>query len=76
ARIKKSPAPFVHAATKAIRQFFWEGYALFVAAYRSAAERLMAGDSAPPFPIGCFFPPALPFVGGSWVGREGVTTTA
>ena len=63
ARIKKSPAPLVHAATKAMRQLFWEGYALFVAAYRSAAERLKAGDAAPPFPAGCF-PPALPFVSG------------
>ena len=62
-RIKKSPAPFVHAATKAMRQFLWEGYALFLAAYRSAAERLKAGDPAPPFPAGCF-PPALPFVAG------------
>jgi hypothetical protein len=62
-KIKKSPAPFVHAATKAMRQFLWEGYALFVAAYRSAAERLKAGDPAPPFPVGCF-PPASPFVGG------------
>ena len=62
-KIKKLPAPFVHAATKAIRQFLWEGYALFVAAYRSAAERLKAGDTAPPFPVGCF-PPALPFVSG------------
>lgn len=63
AKIKKSPAPFVHAATKAMRQLLWEGYALFVAAYRSAAERLKAGDTAPPFPVGCF-PPALPFVSG------------
>jgi REP element-mobilizing transposase RayT len=63
ARIKKSPAPFVHAATKAMRQLLWEGYALFLAAYRSAAERLKAGDPAPPFPAGCF-PPALPFVSG------------
>jgi hypothetical protein len=62
-RIKKSPAPFVHAATKAMRQLLWEGYALFLAAYRSAAERLKAGDPAPPFPAGCF-PPALPFVSG------------
>ena len=62
-RLKKSPAPFVHAATKAVRQFLWEGYALFLAAYRSAAERLKAGDPASPFPAGCF-PPAMPFVGG------------
>jgi hypothetical protein len=60
-KLKKSPAPFVHAATKAMRQLLWEGYALFLAAYRTAAERLKAGDTAPPFPAGCF-PAALPFV--------------
>ena len=62
-KIKKSPTPFIHAATKAMRQLLWGGYALFVAAYRSAAERLKAGDPAPPFFVGCF-PPALPVVGG------------
>ena len=62
-KIKKSPAPFIHAATKAMRHLLWEEYALFVAAYRAAAERLKAGDTAPPFPEGCF-PPALPFVSG------------
>jgi REP element-mobilizing transposase RayT len=60
-RIKKSPAPFVHAASKAMRQFLYESYALFVAAYRAAAEKLRAGDPAPGFPAGCF-PPALSFV--------------
>lgn len=62
-RPKKSPAPFVHAATKAARLGFREAYALFVAAYREAAERLRKGDRTAPFPRGCF-PPALPFVGG------------
>ncbi|HYO14589.1 MAG TPA: hypothetical protein VE685_15445 [Thermoanaerobaculia bacterium] len=62
-KLKKSPAPFVHAATKAMRRALWESYATFVAAYRDAAERLRAGDPDPPqFPAGCF-PPALPFVG-------------
>jgi hypothetical protein len=36
---------------------------LFVAAYRTAAEKLQRGDPNPVFPLGCF-PPALPFVGG------------
>jgi hypothetical protein len=64
-KIKKSPAPapFVHAATKATRQFFYGIYAEFVAAYRTAAEKLRAGDPKPGFPVGCF-PPALPFVSG------------
>jgi hypothetical protein len=62
-RPKKEPAPFVHAATKAARLVFREAYALFVAAYREAAEKLRKGDRAVLFPIGSF-PPALPFVGG------------
>ena len=61
-KIKKSPAPRFHAATKARRRELYEGYAWFVAAFRTAAEKLKAGDPAPPFPRGCF-PPALPFVG-------------
>jgi hypothetical protein len=62
-RPKKGPAPFVHAATKAARLAFREAYALFVAAYREAADKLRQGNRAALFPIGCF-PPALPFVGG------------
>jgi hypothetical protein len=46
-----------------MRQVFYEGFALFVAAYRTAAEKLQRGDPNPDFPRGCF-PPALPFVGG------------
>jgi hypothetical protein len=46
-----------------MRQIFYEGFALFVAAYRTAADKLKRGDPHPGFPRGCF-PPALPFVGG------------
>jgi len=46
-----------------VRQVFYEGFALFVAAYRTAADKLKRGDPNPGFPLGCF-PPALPFVGG------------
>jgi REP element-mobilizing transposase RayT len=63
AKLKKSPAPFVHAVSKAVRREFWEAYSWVVAAYRKAAERLSAGDREAVFPPGCF-PPALPFVGG------------
>lgn len=64
AKIKKSPAPFVHAVSKAVRRQLWEAYSLGVAAaYRTAADRLRAGDREAVFPLGCF-PPALPFVGG------------
>ena len=62
-RVKKSPAPLLHAASKAMRQVFYEGFVLFVAAYRTAADKLKRGDPHPGFPLGCF-PPALPFVDG------------
>jgi REP element-mobilizing transposase RayT len=60
-RSKKSPAPFVHAASKHVRRELYNAYRAFVAAYRSAAEKLRAGDSTARFPAGSF-PPALPFV--------------
>ena len=56
------PAPQVHAATRAARAAFRDGYALFVEAYRRAARRFRAGDLGARFPEGCF-PPAPPFVG-------------
>ncbi len=62
-RVKRSPAPLLHAASKAMRQVFYEGFALFVAAYRTAADKLKRGDPHPGFPLGSF-PPALPYVGG------------
>ena len=60
-RSKKSPAPFVHAASHQVRREIYEAYRWFVAAYRSAAEKLRAGDPTARFPAGSF-PPALPFV--------------
>lgn len=41
----------------------YDAYAWFVLEFRSAAEKLCAGDRAAPFPAGSL-PPALPFVGG------------
>ena len=61
-KTKKSSAPLVHAATKAVRSWFWEAYSAFVAAFRDAAEFLKAGDRSARLPEGSF-PPALPFVG-------------
>jgi hypothetical protein len=61
AKIKKSPAPAVHAATKAVRRELRNAYFTFVAAYRDAAAKLRAGKRDTQFPMGCF-PPALPFV--------------
>jgi len=63
AAIDASPAPLVHAATKAARKAFYDAYAWFVATFREAAERLRQGDRTAPFPGGSF-PPALPFVAG------------
>jgi hypothetical protein len=62
-RLKKSPAPLFHAASKAMHHYLYEGFTWFVAAYRTAAEKLQRGDPDPHFPRGSF-PPALPFVSG------------
>jgi REP element-mobilizing transposase RayT len=62
-RIAKSPAPFVHAVSKAARLALYQSYAWFVAAFREAAEKLRRGDRTACFPAGSF-PPALPFVAG------------
>jgi putative transposase len=63
AKSKKSPAPAFHAASRAVRKELREAYALFMAAYRDAAEKLRVGDRTARFPAGSF-PPALPFVPG------------
>src|SRR3954469_20101369 len=68
AALARSPAPRVHAATKAARRAFYEIYAAFVGAFREASERLRQGDRRAPFPAGCF-PPALP----SWPDRGAAT---
>ena len=60
-RLKKSPAPLFHAASRKIRRDLYDGYKYFVAAFRDAAARLRAGESEVLFPAGCF-PPALPWV--------------
>src|SRR5947208_16832802 len=62
--VARSPAPLVHAATKAARKMFYEIYAAFVSAFRAAAEALRQGRRDVPFPIGSF-PPRLPFVTGA-----------
>jgi hypothetical protein len=59
--LDRSPAPFVHAATRKVRKELWEAYCWFVAAYREAAETLKKGDRNAAFPPGSF-PPHLPFV--------------
>ena len=59
--LDRSPAPFVHAATRKARKVIYEAYAAFYAAYREAAEKLKSGDWRAVFPPGSF-PPHLPFV--------------
>ena len=61
--LTRSPAPLVHAATKAARRMFYELYAEFVSAFRTASDILRRGNRDAPFPAGSF-PPALPFVAG------------
>jgi hypothetical protein len=63
AKLARSPAPLVHAATKAARKAFYEMYAWFVATFRSAAEKLKQEDREARFPAGSF-PPGLPFIAG------------
>jgi hypothetical protein len=60
-RIKWSPAPFVHAATKAARWEIYRAFALFVEAYYRAKSRLLEGDLTACFPDGSF-PPPLPLL--------------
>ena len=62
-KLAKSPAPFVHAATKAARLALYQSYSWFLGEFRKAAEKLRRGDRDVSFPPGCF-PPALPFVPG------------
>ncbi len=54
---KKSPAPFCHAASKAVRHELYEAYAWFVGCFRQAAKKWKAGDLTASFPYGSV-PPA------------------
>ena len=63
AQLATSPAPLLHAFSKAARRAFYEAYSWFVSLFRTAAERLKGGDRNAPFPAGSF-PPGLPFVPG------------
>jgi hypothetical protein len=60
-RVKSTPSPMFHAASKAARQALWHLYGEFLTAFRTASEQLSAGDRSARFPIGSF-PPGLPFV--------------
>ncbi len=60
-RTKRSPRPFVHAASREVRERFREAYRVFSTAYNEAVELLRAGDRTASFPEGSF-PPAAPFI--------------
>lgn len=60
-RMKRSPAPLIHAASRDVRLAYRDAYREFAAVYRVAAEKLAAGIRDVLFPEGSF-PPHLPFV--------------
>jgi hypothetical protein len=43
-RLKKSPAPLFHAATRRIHRELYNAYKFFLTAFREASERLRSGD--------------------------------
>ena len=59
---KRSPAPWCHTASKAMRKGFKVAYRLFASLYRSASSRFRKGDRVAEFPANCF-PPALGYLG-------------
>lgn len=63
-RVKRSPAPLCHAASKRVRHEIYAAYRAFVAAFRQGAEKLKTAELPKLFPGGSF-PPAMPFVEGS-----------
>ncbi len=60
-KIKRSPAPIFHCASRKARRLLYEAYCWFVTAYRDACEQLKAGNLQAAFPAGSF-PPPRPFV--------------
>jgi hypothetical protein len=55
-QLDRSPAPLVHAATKAARRIY-ELYAEFVSAFRTASGASGKETATPPFPPAVFHPP-------------------
>jgi REP element-mobilizing transposase RayT len=58
---KRTPAPWFHCASRAVRRELMRAYSEFLGAYRDAADALKRGELTAPFPDGCF-PPPRPFV--------------
>ena len=63
-KLKRSPAPAFHAASKTLLQELKEAYRIFLNAYVLASAKLRRGEKDVEFREGSF-PPALPFVRGS-----------
>ena len=61
-RSKKSPAPRFHAFRKSVRQDLYETCSWFVAAFRTASEKLRSGDLTASFPPGSFPRPCPSFL--------------
>lgn len=59
AKLKRAPAPLVHATSREARQALKEAYRQFLLAFRVAARRWVEGDLSVVFPKGAF-PPLLP----------------
>ncbi len=68
ATVERSPKPRFHAYRPAVWKEMWLAYALVLAAFRDAAERLREGGSEVVFPEGTH-PPGLPFGPFSWRGQ-------
>ena len=58
-RIKKAPAPLIHAVAPEVRRALRRAYFRFLETYQHAARRLRAGVRDAVFPEGAF-PPPLP----------------
>ena len=58
---KRSPIPWFHCGSRAVRREFRRAYGEFLSAFREAALLLGNGELTAPFPDGSF-PPPRPFV--------------
>jgi hypothetical protein len=59
---KKSPAPFCHTLSRAMRLGFRQSYQSFAQLYRLASSRFRKGDRLAKFPPNCFLP-SMAFAG-------------
>ncbi|HEX7184587.1 MAG TPA: transposase [Thermoanaerobaculia bacterium] len=75
-KLKKSPAPLFHAATRRVRNELYQMYAAFVAAFRDAAEKLRAGDLTAAFPPGASHPLCRGWVDNSRLSRPSPALTS